>query len=62
MPDSRSYRFDRFLLDLPSASLRRDGVVLALRPKSFDALVHFVSNPGRLVSMDELIARGESPR
>jgi len=32
-----------------SACLRCDGVVLPLRPKSFDVLVYLVQNPGRLV-------------
>jgi len=32
-----------------------DGVVLPLRPKSFDVLVYLVQNPGRLVPKGELI-------
>ena len=55
MPETKSYRFDRFVVDLRSASLRRDGIVLPLRPKSFDVLVYLVRNPGRLVPKDELI-------
>jgi TolB-like protein/Flp pilus assembly protein TadD len=35
--------------------LRCDGVVLPLRPKSFDVLVYLVQNPGRLVPKGELI-------
>jgi DNA-binding winged helix-turn-helix (wHTH) protein len=55
MSESKSYRFDRFTVDCRSASLRRDGIVLPLRPKSFDVLVYLVRNPGRLVPKGELI-------
>jgi DNA-binding winged helix-turn-helix (wHTH) protein len=55
MPETKSCRFDRFVVDLRSASLRRDGMVLPLRPKSFDVLAYLVQNPGRLVPKTELI-------
>ena len=55
MSKAASYRFDQFILDCRSASLRRDGVVLPLRPKSFDVLLYFVQNPGRLIPKTELI-------
>jgi TolB-like protein len=35
--------------------LRRDGVPLPLRPKSFDVLTYLVQNPGRLIPKAELI-------
>src|SRR4051794_25408029 len=50
-----SYRFGQFLVDCRSACLRRDGVVLPLRPKSFDVLVYLVQNPGRLIAKAELM-------
>jgi DNA-binding winged helix-turn-helix (wHTH) protein len=53
--ETKSYRFGRFLVDRRSACLRRDGIVLPLRPKSFDVLVYLVQNPGRLVPKGELI-------
>jgi TolB-like protein/Tfp pilus assembly protein PilF len=53
--ETRSYRFGQFLVDRRSACLRRDDVVLALRPKSFDVLVYLVENSGRAVSKGELI-------
>jgi TolB-like protein/DNA-binding winged helix-turn-helix (wHTH) protein len=55
MSKANSYRFDQFVLDCRSASLRRDGVILPLRPKSFDVLLYFVQNPGRLIPKAELI-------
>jgi TolB-like protein len=55
MPEGDSYRFDRFIVDLRSACLRRDGIVVPLRPKSFDVLVYLVRNPGRLIAKGELI-------
>lgn len=53
--ETKSYRFGRFLVDRRSACLRRDGVVLPLRPKSFDTLVYLVQNAGRLIPKAELI-------
>ena len=53
--ETKSYRFGRFLVDARSACLRRDGVVLPLRPKSFDTLVYLVQKAGRLVPKAELI-------
>src|SRR6266852_2201411 len=55
LAETKSYRFGRFVVDRRSACLRRDGVVLPLRPKSFDVLVYLVQNPGRLVPKGELI-------
>src|ERR1700704_3746418 len=55
LAETKSYRFGRFLVDRQSACLRRDGVVLPLRPKSFDTLVYLVQKAGRLVPKAELI-------
>jgi DNA-binding winged helix-turn-helix (wHTH) protein len=50
------FRFDRFRLDLVSGVLSRtDGAELALRPKSFAMLRHFVEQAGRLVDRDEIM-------
>ncbi len=51
----KSYRFGRFLVDRRSACLRLDGIVVPLRPKSFDVLVFLAQNAGRLVAKAELI-------
>src|SRR5712675_2256671 len=42
LAETKSYRFGRFVVDRRSACLRCDGVVLPLRPKSFDVLVYLV--------------------
>ena len=55
MPELKSYRFGPFLVDRRSACLRRDGVIVPLRPKSFDVLVYLAQHPGRLVPKAELI-------
>ncbi len=55
MAEAKSYRFDRFTLDMRAGCLRRGDVVVPLRPKSFDVLLHLVRNPGRLVTKSELI-------
>ena len=51
----KSYRFDRFTLDMRAGCMRLGDTVVPLRPKSFDILLHLVRNPGRLVTKDELI-------
>jgi adenylate cyclase len=54
--DRGSYRFDQFTLDLDRGALLGSvGEELALRPKSFLMLRHFVENPDRLIDRDELM-------
>ena len=55
MAERKSYRFGPFLVDRRSACLRRDGVVVPLRPKTFDVLAYLAQHPGRLVPKTELI-------
>src|SRR5437773_305459 len=55
MAERKNYRFGPFLVDRRSACLRRDGVVVPLRPKTFDVLAYLAQNPGRLVPKSELI-------
>ncbi|CAN1535811.1 OmpR/PhoB-type DNA-binding domain [Sphingomonadaceae bacterium] len=49
---SDSFRFGRFTLDVESRLLRRDGVVLEVSNRYFDALVLLVRNADRLVPKD----------
>jgi TolB-like protein/Flp pilus assembly protein TadD len=55
MSEFKSYRFGPFLVDRRSACLRREGVNVPLRPKSFDVLVYLTQHPGRLIPKAELI-------
>lgn len=55
LPESKSYRFDRFTLDMQAGCMRVGDTVVQLRPKSFDVLLYLVRNPGRLVTKNELI-------
>ncbi|WP_291853877.1 winged helix-turn-helix domain-containing tetratricopeptide repeat protein [Bradyrhizobium sp.] len=55
MVEAQSYRFGSFQVDRRSACLRRGGVTVPLRPKSFDVLVYLAQHPGRLVPKKELI-------
>jgi DNA-binding winged helix-turn-helix (wHTH) protein len=52
-PDS--YRFDRFTLDLADRRLARDGVVVALNARYFDALALLVREQGRLVTKERFL-------
>ena len=49
------YRFGGMTLDLARGSLRNGSGDVRLRPKSFDLLIYFVTNAGRLLSKDELL-------
>jgi TolB-like protein/Tfp pilus assembly protein PilF len=55
MAELKSYRFGPYLVDRRSACLRRAGIIVPLRPKSFDVLVYLAQHPGRLVPKAELI-------
>ena len=48
-------RFGRFTIDTRRAELRRDGVQVALRPKTFALLTYLAAHPGRLVDKKELM-------
>lgn len=43
------------VLDLDRGTLRRDGEIVPVRPKTFDLLAFLVRNPGRVLSKDELL-------
>jgi adenylate cyclase len=49
------YQFDEFVLDLAKGCLLRGQQELALRPKTYSSLCYLVTNPGRLITKDELI-------
>ena len=50
------YRFHDFVLDVGAYELRRGETVLHVEPLVFDLLRFFVSNPGRVLTRDEIIA------
>lgn len=52
---SDSFRFGRFTLDVESRMLRRDGVVLDVSSRYFDALVLLVRNADRLVPKEQFM-------
>lgn len=53
--DARVWRFGRFEVDALRGTLISDGEQIHLRRKTFSVLQHFVTNPGRIVSKDELL-------
>src|SRR5262249_17062675 len=51
-------KFDRFIVDLDAAQIRAsDGGVVPVEPQVFDLVVLLSSNPGRLISHDEIIEK-----
>jgi DNA-binding winged helix-turn-helix (wHTH) protein len=55
MSTPRALAFGSFVVDLDAEELRRDGVPVALRPKTWAVLRHLVERPGRLVTKAELL-------
>lgn len=49
------YRFDEFELVLSSRAFLRNGARLPLSPKAFEVLTHLVSNPGRVLTKEEIL-------
>jgi DNA-binding SARP family transcriptional activator len=58
MPESRPQAlwFDGFVIDLARGCLRRHGVDVQLRPKSFGVLRFLAENHGRLLGKEEIIS------
>ena len=51
------YKFDIFRVDVAERRLLRDGKVMQLAPKAFDALVVLVESGGRVLERGEMIKR-----
>jgi Tol biopolymer transport system component/DNA-binding winged helix-turn-helix (wHTH) protein len=51
------YAFDAFIVDAAERLVLRQGRVVPLTAKTFDTLLVFVQNPGRLLGKDELMDR-----
>ncbi|TIU43289.1 MAG: transcriptional regulator, partial [Mesorhizobium sp.] len=43
------------VLDLDLGTLRRDGEIVPVRPKTFELLAFLIRNSGRVLSKDELL-------
>lgn len=50
------YEFGEFVLDTSRHLLLKQGIPVAITPKTYDLLLLLVQNPGRLLKKDELIA------
>jgi predicted ATPase/DNA-binding winged helix-turn-helix (wHTH) protein len=55
VPSEQQIFFGSFSLDLVNECLWRDDQAIAIPPKEFAVLLYLVSNPGRLVTKEELI-------
>jgi DNA-binding winged helix-turn-helix (wHTH) protein len=51
---SRNLRFGVFELDLHSQELRKDGLLIKLAPQAFRVLELLASQPGELVSREQI--------
>ena len=50
-----TYQFAQFTLDVTRGCVLKTGEEIKLRPKVYEMLAYFVSNPGRLIGKQELI-------
>jgi len=55
LPINKLYRFDEFVLDSAKRTFARNGESVSISPKAFDVLTYLVSNPGRVVTKEELL-------
>src|SRR3954454_23627216 len=56
--DHKVVKFDRFDVDLDAAQIRdSNGAVVPVEPQVFDLVALLSSNPGRLISQDEIIEK-----
>src|SRR5262245_7102431 len=55
MDPDRTFRFDRYALDLANERLLQDGDAVPLTPKAFAVLRRLVEDAGRLVTKDDLM-------
>jgi tetratricopeptide (TPR) repeat protein/DNA-binding winged helix-turn-helix (wHTH) protein len=53
--ESKIVRINGVEIDLQARSIKRDGVALQPRPKSFDLLLYLIERRGRVVPKDELL-------
>jgi len=53
MDDAGAIAFGGFRLELASESLERDGAAIALTPKAYGLLRHFLAHPGGLLTKDD---------
>lgn len=49
------YRFDEFELNPARRIFARNGTPVSVSPKAFEVLTHLVTNPGRVITKDELL-------
>ena len=49
------YRFQDFEVDLAHRTLRRDGHIITISPRTFDLLIVLIANPRRIITNEELI-------
>jgi DNA-binding winged helix-turn-helix (wHTH) protein/tetratricopeptide (TPR) repeat protein len=52
---NKLYRFDEFVLDPSKRTFAHNGKPVSISPKAFDVLTYLVSNPGRVVTKEELL-------
>ena len=54
LKDQDIYRFDEFELDRAGRTFSRHGAQIPLYPKAFEILIYLASNPGRVVTKEEI--------
>jgi DNA-binding winged helix-turn-helix (wHTH) protein/tetratricopeptide (TPR) repeat protein len=55
MNSGEIFQFGKFQIDSRSRTVRREKVIVTLNSRSFDVLLYFVQNPGRVLAREEIL-------
>lgn len=55
MNSGEIFRFGKFQIDASARTVRREKAIVTLNSRSFDVLLYFVQNPGRVLAREEIL-------
>jgi DNA-binding winged helix-turn-helix (wHTH) protein len=55
MNSGEIFRFGKFQIDARARTVRREKAIVTLNSRSFDVLLYFVQNPGRVLAREEIL-------
>src|ERR1700683_3476034 len=55
MNSGEIFQFGKFQIDARARTVRREKAIVTLNSRSFDVLLYFVQNPGRVLAREEML-------
>src|ERR1700683_2847082 len=55
MNSGEIFQFGKFQIDARTRTVRREKAIVTLNSRSFDVLLYFVQNPGRVLAREEML-------